>query len=68
MISQEQYDYLKHYVEKPEYGAEPSPEEIGALLASFQEVCRALDGVNERFQTGTEEILYDEDGNPRLEL
>jgi hypothetical protein len=65
MLKQDEYDRVVAHcrTDQPCRGSD-----IDALLASFQELYRAHDAVTERFQTDTEGLLYDEDGNPRLEL
>lgn len=65
MLTQEQYDAVVRHCKT----SQPCDSAaIDALLESFQELYRAHDEVTERFETGTEGLLYDDDGNPRLEL
>lgn len=65
MLSQEQYDSL---IQQCNSSHVVDSGLVRDLMESFRELYRAHDEVTERFQTGTEGLLYDDDGNPRLEL
>ena len=65
MLSQKQYDSV---VQQCNSSHVVDSGLVRDLMASFRELYRAHDAVTERFQTDTQGLLYDEDGNPRLEL
>lgn len=65
MLSQKQYDSV---VQQCNSSHVVDAGLARVLLAWFRELYRAHDAVCERFQTDTQGLLYDEDGNPRLEL